>query len=274
MTAYAQTVDPTRVVGRRIGAWAIDLLIYLILAWVLSLAIHNNGSRQVDLTNSQQTGTQYCDQWRQSHDGYCFNFSSGTQKTAYTVTPSPYPFVVVFGHMALYALVQGLLGASLGKLAVGLRVVDSNGELCGIRRSFIRTFLWIVDAITLTIPLVGGVLMVSTKGHRRVGDMGAGTFVVDKAAVGYPVAEPGLSAAAQGPSPFPGYGQPPGYGPPPWSGPTPGQAEPPTDTAAPSGNEHAPRWDPARDTYIQWDDNRQAWLEWDDSVKEWKPIST
>lgn len=255
MTAYSfPDHDATAVVGRRIGAWFIDLLIYLILAWVLSLAISNNGSQQRDLTGAAATGSQFCDQWNRTHDGFCFKFSSGGKTTALTYESSAYPFIVVFGHMALYALFQGLLGGSLGKLAVGLRVVDSNGELCGIGRSFIRTFMWVVDAITFMLPIVGGVLLLSTKGHRRVGDMAASTYVVDKSDVGHTVQIPGVAVPAGV------YGSAPGGAPLPWS-------QPPV---APDG----PRWDAERDTYIQWDQASSAWLEWDEQTKQWKAIST
>ena len=276
--------DSTAVVGRRIGAWFIDLLIYLLLAWLLSLAIPNNGSKSYDLTGSGTTGTEFCDQWNANHNGFCLHFDSNGKTTAFTYETSAYPFVVVFGHMALYALVQGLLGGSLGKLAVGLRVVDSNGDLCGIGRSFIRTFLWVVDAITLALPIVGGVLMLSTKGHRRVGDMAAGTYVVAKSEVGHPVQIPGRTLPAGSYGSVPprpqawGQPQPPAWGQPAqpqqggWSAPVQG------DQSAASGSTSAspegPRWDPDRNTYIQWDAASSAWLEWDDTAKQWTSIST
>ncbi len=275
MTSYAfRAHDSTAVVGRRIGAWFIDLAVYLVLAWVLSLAVSNNGTKQYDLTGSNQSGTEFCDQWNNSHDGFCFHFNSGGKETALTYESNAYPFIVVFGHMALYSLIQGIFGGSPGKLLVGLRVVDSNGDLCGIWRSFVRTILWIVDAITFMLPIVGGVLMLSTKGHRRVGDMAAGTYVVDKHEVGHPVQIPGrtVPADAYGSAPAgPGaWGQQPPAGP--WgqppAGPLPGP--PANQPVAADG----PRWDPDRNTYIQWDRGSGSWLEWDDDVKQWKAIST
>ncbi len=292
MTAFAyQSHDSTAVVGRRIGAWFIDLIIYLVLAFSIQAAIPNNAAKTYDLTGANVTPSEFCSQWKANHSGLCFDLSSSSTKQAFTYQSTAYPFIIVFGHMALYALVQGLLGGSLGKLAVGLRVVDEDGNLCGVGKSFIRTFLWIIDGITFALPIVGGVLMVSTKGHRRVGDMAAHTYVVDKGEVGHPVQIPGVTAPAAGipgPPPAGAWGAPqqpwgqPGPGGQPWGPPggtsAGGWAQPGTPAQQPPADQpaavDAPRWDPDRNTYIQWDTNRSAWLEWDDTAKEWKPIST
>src|SRR5699024_12932 len=80
---------------------------------------------------------------------------------------------------------------------------------------------------TLCFFLPGAILVFTTKGHRRLGDMAAGTFVVSKQAVGTPPHVPGVTApewpaaggygagygAGAGAWGAGGYGAPGGYGP-------------------------------------------------------------
>jgi hypothetical protein len=209
-------------------------------------------------------------------------------------------------NSVFYVVLQGLTGGSVGKLILGLRVVDADGQLAGMRRSFLRTFLWVVDAITCGLPIVGGALMVSKPGHQRYGDRVAGTFVVRKESVGVPVVIP----EPQAPVPYvfqlppPGYAPPPGYGPPsmpPTSGgpppyPPPGRPAPGGAPPAPSPgwpplpdpafdrplsrpsfdapDTDGPHWDDDRDTYIQYDRAVNMWVQWDEAAEHWRPIET
>lgn len=261
VTAYAMPIaqqDATSVVGRRIGAWFIDLLIYLALATLINLAFLGGSDNVKQLDLGPGDHADYCSA-RVDQNGYCFV----NNDTAVIVKSPGNGLIIIAGHMVLYALIQGLAGGSLGKLAVGLRVVDSEGQLCGVGRSFVRTVLWIGDAITCGLPILGGILMLSTKGHRRLGDMAAGTYVVPKEAVGHPVAIPGVTApmtAGYGPTSQPSY--------PPYQ---PGPSQPGPDQA---GDPNGPRWDTARNAYIQWDAGQNHWLQYDDGAKEWKKIET
>lgn len=286
MTAYSAPSDPTNVVGKRIGAWILDLVVYLILAFAFSSITGGVEMQTYDAT-SQEAAEFYCDAWQEENDGFCGTTSNNGEHSAMTIKGGPGGLLFWAGHLAAYALVQGLAGGSLGKLAVGLRVVDENGQVAGIGRSFVRTIAWILDAITCAIPVIGGVLLVSTKGHRRLGDMIAGTYVVDKDAVGQPVT-PGISPnpgqgawgtpgagsgwPAAGPGGFPGS---PTTGNP-WT-PSAGSPPPGPGPVAPSsfggGNGEGPTWDPARNAYIQYDRDQGRWLQWDDNLKTWSPIS-
>jgi uncharacterized RDD family membrane protein YckC len=295
-------VDPTDVTWKRIGAWLIDGVIYTILINVLNFALgtapkstsHNFGGDSLQAEN-------FCSAWRETHSGFC----TSSNGTATTITNYIGVIWVFLGLFVLYIVVQGLLGGSLGKLALGLRVVKADGSKAGIGPSAIRTVMWIVDAITCFLPVVGGIAMFVTKGHRRIGDMAAGTYVVNQHQVGHPVILPGQPGWGTYPpaQPGPGYGPPAGFGPPggypspgqmppanPWAGaPAPGQPAPgPTMPGAPApapttpsatgatGDYEAdvPSWDEARKTYIQYDSARQAWLEFDQASQQWKPIST
>jgi len=278
---YAQPVtDSTSVVGRRIGAWFIDLIIYLILSFVITLAFGGATSETHDFT-SKTAAQSYCTTWRDDHKGFCFASQDGEKDTAFTIETGGLGSYWLPIHFVLFSVLQGLLGASIGKLLVGLRVVTPDGKQIGIGRSFARTALWIVDAITCALPILGGILMLSTKGHRRVGDMAAGTYVIDKSGVGRPVVVPGVTSGYG----TPGYGQQPyggaGYGQQPAAGAWGAAPQPGTSTWAPSGDAAAPAgtataegptWDAARNAYIQYDRDQGAWVQWSDAAQAWRPI--
>jgi len=69
-------------------------------------------------------------------------------------------------------VLQAVAGASVGKLAFGLRVVDEQGNSAGFGRTIVRWLLLVVDG---GIFLIGLITMLSTRFHRRVGDLAAGT---------------------------------------------------------------------------------------------------
>lgn len=300
-------VDPTNVVGRRIAAWFIDGVVFVIIYNVLG-AVFGSADNVTNRNFAGDTAAaqRFCDNWNATKDGFCFH--NGGEVTA--VTSWSGGIWIFLALVVIFIVYQGLLGASLGKLAMSLRIVKSDGSRAGVGSSAIRTVLWIVDAITCGLPIVGGILIFSTKGHRRVGDMAADTYIVHVSQVGQPVilpGDPGWGGYQSGPyqpvgpiygQPFGGGAQQPGQpviGPP--SGPTtgppsqPGASTPWAPTtpldgpsagssgwSAPSSSgdyeADTPIWDDARRAYIQYDTARAAWLEFDDATKEWKPIST
>ncbi|MFG1776047.1 RDD family protein [Micromonospora sp. NPDC049048] len=74
-------------------------------------------------------------------------------------------------------------GRTLGKLAVGLRVVSADGAPVGARQSLIRALVGVaVEWPGLVLPLVswvaGVAVMVTDRRGRRLGDLVAGTLVV------------------------------------------------------------------------------------------------
>lgn len=277
---YGPPADSTSVIGQRIGAWFIDLLIYVILV-VAAVAL--SGTFQVDsiAVPGQTAGENFCSEWEETHKGAC-SYSDG--QVTFVEIERSYVIGATLLNLVGYIIIQGITGGSLGKLAVGLRVVDDEGKKAGIGRSAIRTLLWVVDGVTCGFPVLGGVLMVSTKGHRRVGDMAAGTYVIDKHQVGQPVSIPGVTSAWPGTDG--GYGQNPGWGQasgswqPPASSQQPPAAQsgfatgPPAQAApaAPAPNGDEPTWDVARNAYIQYDRDQAAWVQWDATSQQWRPI--
>jgi len=77
-----------------------------------------------------------------------------------------------------YWLLEGLLGATLGKKMAGIQVVDMNGGPCRLRQSLIRNLLRIVDFLILY--LVGFFIAVFSRYRQRLGDHIAHTAVVEK----------------------------------------------------------------------------------------------
>jgi uncharacterized RDD family membrane protein YckC len=169
-----------------------------------------------------------------------------------------------FGFQLLNLVVlQGLVGASLGKLIVGLRVVREDGSKAGIGWALLRWVFLFIDSICCFLP--GLVLVFSTKGHRRLGDMVASTYVVRSKQMGTPPMVPGAmtpGTAWTGPTGMQGYAP----GPP--AGTTWGAPAAP----APAAPNDGPTWDEARNTYIQYDRPREQWVKWDEASSSWVPI--
>lgn len=270
MTAYAQPVaDPTNVVGRRIGAFAIDVVILFVIAAILSVFLFLGAAERTDWPSSG-AATDECTRINDasaSDEGACIPVN----QTTYVLSDDAGGGLVL-GVSALSTLIgalnlvvlQGLTGASVGKLLVGLRVVRDDGTRAHIGWAALRWIVLQVDQLCFFLP--GAILVFVTKGHRRLGDMAASTFVVAKADVGRPVQVPGLNAAWPGPAAGGAWGQQPGGWPQPPGG---GQAGS-TSGATPGAD--APTWDQARNAYIQYDRDQGAWVQWSDDAQQWRPI--
>lgn len=77
-----------------------------------------------------------------------------------------------------YIATEARLGATLGKLAVGLRVMLEDGGRLDWRASVIRNLLRVVDGFAFY--LVGAILVWTSPRNQRLGDRLAGTIVVRK----------------------------------------------------------------------------------------------
>ena len=78
-----------------------------------------------------------------------------------------------------YGWLQGTSGFTLGKHAARIRTIGPDGHVPGFGRALLRTIVWVADAAPWCIPgLVGFTLASTTRGHRRLGDMAANTYVV------------------------------------------------------------------------------------------------
>jgi uncharacterized RDD family membrane protein YckC len=215
--------DPTAVTGRRIGAFFIDAAIAIVAFTLIFVPLATK--RTVEETLALPGCHRKLDDYSQVE---CDNRQVvRIGDTVYEADGGPtfgLDLVFVFVY---FGLLPGLAGVTLGKLLTGIRVVDESGAVAGIGRSLIRWLVFAVDG-PLSLFLCGLLTSLLTKGHRRLGDMAAGTYVVAAASVGRPIA-----LAAPMPA-YPGPPSPAGASPPPPPPPPP----PPTQ----------PQWDPARNT--------------------------
>jgi uncharacterized RDD family membrane protein YckC len=243
-------LDPTAVMGRRIGAYFIDAIIGTIVFVAAFFVLSDSVETSIDICEVADSGT------------LCF-YSGGTTYLADGGEPAAI-FALTLGFWLFMGwIIQGIRGGTPGKLLVGLRVVrQDSGELAGLTKCLLRTVLWLVDGQPFGLPLVGLITGLVTKGHRRVGDMVAATMVVKKTSVGIAPAVPGLTT-------------PPGYvsAPPPHAAvtaPGPPLATRPIQPVADGIT--APKWDVDRNTYIQWDPQLTEWMMFDQAAQQWKRI--
>jgi uncharacterized RDD family membrane protein YckC len=82
--------------------------------------------------------------------------------------------------MAYYIVPEAVFGASLGKMFTGLCVVRVDGRPLGVGSIVVRNLLRFVDVLP-GLYLIGGFLVLLTGSNQRLGDLLAGTTVVDRA---------------------------------------------------------------------------------------------
>jgi uncharacterized RDD family membrane protein YckC len=168
--------DPTRVIWRRCFAYATGALL---TGFVLFSTVYASGD-----VSRVRTG---CPRpIPAGHD--CLEYRS----TGYLMRSSVFIWfavAVIISVVILVVVPQAVVGCSLGKALFGIRVVRADGNPPGFLRSLIRVAAWPIDGLALLLPL-GLWLAIVTPGHRRVGDYLAGTYVVERSAVGEPVHVP------------------------------------------------------------------------------------
>ena len=126
-------------VGRRAAAVAVDSLVLLAMGWLVAF---------VEETNN----------------GVSYNIEGADA-------------VVAFAAFVLYCIsMEALIGATLGKLAVRIRVVAADGSRIDVASAVIRNVLRVVDGFLFY--LVGAIAAWNSSKLQRLGDRVAGTVVV------------------------------------------------------------------------------------------------
>jgi uncharacterized RDD family membrane protein YckC len=241
--------DPTAVVGRRIGAYLVDALVgfAIVVAAFFALAEHPSSPdqltpSQVEALNANFDSSADVESKWNLGDGFG-GFHSDSD--VWFVEGGEFWFLNLlylgYGLLVLVSL-QGATGRTPGKALFGIATVDAGGRAPGVGKALVRWVVLFVDSFLL---LPGLVTMLASRGHRRIGDMAAGTYVVRADAVGRPV---DLAAAPVAAAPSSAYTPPPM--------PQPGE----------------PVWDPARNAYIRWDPDVQRWFLWHDAAQQWQPL--
>jgi uncharacterized RDD family membrane protein YckC len=229
VTSPHLTHDPTAVVGRRLGAYLIDMVLIM---GILPVALFFVTAGLVEYTQGPSCGELEAI-GRSGGSVMCvenvLTFNSADD-TSSTVTFERNAVLIAGGASLAYLvivmwIVQGLTGSTAGKVITGIRTVDEQGDPPGIGRQLIRGLLWVIpDGIILCfLPLVAIFTICLSNGHRRVGDMAAHTYVVAATAAGRPVVVAG--AAVHPPTHEAGYAPTPAYA---------GGGDPPTLTGIPT----------------------------------------
>ena len=94
----------------------------------------------------------------------------------YRVNTLPWPWLSLL-WLAYYIVPEGLYGASLGKMLLGLCVVRVDGRPLGLGSIWTRNLLRFIDALPI-FYLIGGLSVRLTTYSQRVGDRWAGTTVI------------------------------------------------------------------------------------------------
>lgn len=271
----AGTADPTDVVSPRIGAYLIDGLVSLVFVGVAFLVVQPT-FWQTQQVSSAATARATC--WdfdeaagrdpsadgqlvRPTADAVGFGDHDPDRELCTSVGDTILWFdpLAAFGQYVAIAALSGVLnqlnlivlqsitGASVGKLIVGMRVVRADGTKARFWQILVRQLLMLVD--TLIFSLVGLISMLTSRGHQRVGDMVAKTYVVRRSSMGAPLEIPEKAPRAPATWAPPGAGGPPPH---------------------PDG----PHWDPHRQTWIRYDRGAEHWTMWDEWRRDWREIDT
>jgi uncharacterized RDD family membrane protein YckC len=110
--------------------------------------------------------------------------------------------VIVVGYPTIFETLTR--GKTLGKIAIGLRVVSDDGGAERFRQALVRALTGAIEIWTIIGAPIGLILsMVSAKG-KRLGDMFAGTYVIQERAPRRPDLPPALAVV---PPPLLGWAQ-------------------------------------------------------------------
>lgn len=139
---------PVAGVGPRAAAIIVDAIIFIVLYYIM-LAVFG-GTSTIDT-------------------GY------GTVEYNTGLHGFPALLYMIIG-LAYYIVLEGMMGATVGKMIVGLKVVSENGGKIGYKEATIRTLLRIIDG--LFCYLVGAIVVWTSPSKQRLGDKVAHTLVI------------------------------------------------------------------------------------------------
>ncbi|MEA2169892.1 MAG: hypothetical protein QOF76_3192 [Solirubrobacteraceae bacterium] len=185
-------MDPTKVVGRRVVALLLDIVLISAINLGIFFALAKDPVAALNRGDIENSTTIY------------FNFHINDKiYSVYGGTASAYFLVTFLIGIVYFVVLPGTKGWTPGKLLTGIRVQKEDGSVTGIGRALGRWFLWIADAFPYIIPyLTGFICALTSDKHQRLGDRVAGSVVVHKEAFGSPVGAVVASGAAGAPPPL------------------------------------------------------------------------
>ncbi len=108
--------------------------------------------------------------------GYLIAAVSGsTSATGFDLAGAPFFLWVAIG-LAYYIVMEGTKGATLGKMAMKLKVVKEAGAAIDWQAAIVRNVVRLVDGLFFYV--VGAIAVWCSKKRQRLGDMAASTIVV------------------------------------------------------------------------------------------------
>jgi len=158
--------QPTKVVGRRVAAWAIDFALWLLVSAALWIAL----TGRLDADTSRGGGFVI--------GGTRYAFTSSTNRAIWLA-------LMVLAAIVIFVILPGLRGTSPGKALLRIRVVGADGSPPGLGRALL---LFATLVVFDNFP-IGFVAALASNGNQRVGDMLSSTWVVRAEAAGRPIAE-------------------------------------------------------------------------------------
>jgi uncharacterized RDD family membrane protein YckC len=171
---------PTQVVGRRVAAFVIDFVLWAVIIAIAWYAL------------TKDVGSGSCVGGGITINGKCHGFTSSGNRTAWIV-------IDILVTIGLFVVMQGLTGKTPGKAMLGIKVVKSDGNSPGILRTIGRELMWVVD-----FWIVALIAALASQNNQRLGDMVAGTYVVDRnfsGAIGATAAQPSFGPPPPGGAP-------------------------------------------------------------------------
>ena len=102
--------------------------------------------------------------------------TSGEGQFSVDLSGGPFILYLVLS-LAYYVVLEALTGRTLGKVVMDLKVVSLDGEPYGLTACLIRNVLRIVDGLPV-FYIVGLISVAVTSKKQRLGDLAAGTVVV------------------------------------------------------------------------------------------------
>ena len=162
--------------------------------------------------------------------------------------------------IGVFILQRGLTGRTIGSMLFAYSVVGEDGRPLGVPRALLRSVAGAVDYLPCCVPIVGIVTIGATPSHQRVGDLAAGSIVVDARRTGTSTDSDGTRNEHPGTHtdsirPVAPGEQLPSY--------------PPTAANDAPPRPPGPLWDPTRQAYVLWDEANRCWLRFDDGAQQW-----
>ncbi|URL58746.1 RDD family protein [Luteibacter flocculans] len=143
----------------RFGAWVIDYLILMVPFTAISLSMGLGAAMTRLFAEMEKDQT--------------------AAITAYAATAQPITYVLLVIGFVYYAFFESSKWqATPGKMAVGIRVTDTEGRRISVGRAAGRNAVRLLNAFTLLVPMVFYVVAAFTQRKQGVHDLLASTYVL------------------------------------------------------------------------------------------------